>query len=79
MFFQDAELMKLIDDPVHRPVTLFLPTDEAIRDLPQEQRDFLFNNQNKDKLIQNLKYHVVRDAGVRHKYFLVNLAIYREC
>ncbi|XP_040200207.1 stabilin-2 [Rana temporaria] len=61
---QDAELMKLIDDPVHRPVTLFLPTDEAIRDLPQEQRDFLFNNQNKDKLIQNLKYHIVRDAGV---------------
>ncbi|XP_068133029.1 stabilin-2 isoform X2 [Hyperolius riggenbachi] len=61
---QDTELVKSIDDPIHRPVTLFLPTDEALRDLPQEQSTFLFNNQNKDKLTQYLKYHIIRDAKI---------------
>ncbi|XP_053572946.1 stabilin-2 isoform X2 [Bombina bombina] len=59
---QDTGLLELINDPVHRPVTLFLPTDNAIKSLPKEQNDFLLNSENKDKLIQYLKYHIIRDS-----------------
>ncbi|KAM6306913.1 LOW QUALITY PROTEIN: stabilin-2-like [Podargus strigoides] len=57
-------LLGLINDPIHKPVTLFWPTDTAISVLPQEQQDFLFKKSNTDKLVQYLKFHVVRDAPV---------------
>ncbi|KAM4676890.1 stabilin-2 [Discoglossus pictus] len=59
---QDADILTLINDPIHKPVTIFMPTDNTIKSLPKEQNDFLFNNANKDKLAQYLKYHIVRDA-----------------
>ncbi|KAG8439430.1 hypothetical protein GDO86_005587 [Hymenochirus boettgeri] len=61
---QDTDLLTLINDPVHKPVTIFLPTDKTLENLPKEQNDFLFNNQNKEKLAQYLKYHIVRDAKI---------------
>ncbi|KAM4039706.1 stabilin-2 isoform 2-T2 [Anomaloglossus baeobatrachus] len=61
---QDADIMKFIDDPVHQPVTVFLPSDEAIKMLPKEQSDFLYNYQNKAKLAEYLKYHIIRDAKI---------------
>ncbi|KFP52029.1 Stabilin-2, partial [Cathartes aura] len=57
-------LLGLINDPIHKPVTLFWPTDTAIRRLPQEQQDFLFKKSNTDKLVQYLKFHIIRDAAV---------------
>ncbi|KAF4800298.1 stabilin 2 [Turdus rufiventris] len=57
-------LLGLINDPIHKPVTLFWPTDTAIRGLPQEQQDFLFKKANTKKLVQYLKFHIVRDAAV---------------
>uniref|UniRef100_A0A8U7M4K0 Stabilin 2 n=1 Tax=Corvus moneduloides TaxID=1196302 RepID=A0A8U7M4K0_CORMO len=57
-------LLGLINDPIHKPVTLFWPTDTAIRGLPQEQQDFLFKKSNTDKLVQYLKFHIVRDTAV---------------
>uniref|UniRef100_A0A8C3XJ35 Stabilin 2 n=1 Tax=Chelydra serpentina TaxID=8475 RepID=A0A8C3XJ35_CHESE len=61
---QNAGLMSVINDPLHKPVTLFWPTDEALRALPKEQQDFLFKKSNKDKLVQYLKFHVIRDAKI---------------
>ncbi|MEE6480097.1 hypothetical protein FKM82_012459 [Ascaphus truei] len=61
---QDTDLLTLINDPVHKPVTLFMPTDNTMKTLPKEQNDFLFNNQNKDKLVQYLKFHIIRDAKI---------------
>lgn len=61
---QKNNLLGLIYDPIHKPVTLFWPTDAAIRGLPQEQQDFLFKKTNTDKLVQYLKFHIVRDAAV---------------
>lgn len=61
---QKNNLLGLINDPIHKPVTLFWPTDTAIRGLPQEQQDFLFKKANTKKLVQYLKFHIVRDAAV---------------
>uniref|UniRef100_A0A803XTH5 Stabilin 2 n=1 Tax=Meleagris gallopavo TaxID=9103 RepID=A0A803XTH5_MELGA len=58
------KLLGLINDPIHKPVTLFWPTDAAIRSLPQEQQDFLFKKSNTDKLVQYLKFHIVRNAEI---------------
>uniref|UniRef100_A0A8B9FR14 Stabilin 2 n=1 Tax=Amazona collaria TaxID=241587 RepID=A0A8B9FR14_9PSIT len=60
-------LLGLINDPIHKPVTLFWPTDTAIRGLPQEQQDFLFKKSNTDKLVQYLKFHIVRDAVLAYQ------------
>lgn len=67
---QKNNLLGLINDPIHKPVTLFWPTDTAIRGLPQEQQDFLFRKSNTDKLVQYLKFHIIRDAEVRPMLFL---------
>lgn len=62
--FQDAGLLSVIADPIHTPVTLFWPTDQALQALPAEQQDFLFKQDNKEKLKKYLKFHVIRDAKV---------------
>ncbi|XP_060233840.1 stabilin-2 isoform X2 [Meriones unguiculatus] len=61
---QDSGLLSVITDPIHTPVTLFWPTDKALQALPQEQQDFLFSQDNKDKLKEYLKFHVIRDSKV---------------
>uniref|UniRef100_A0A672US94 Stabilin 2 n=1 Tax=Strigops habroptila TaxID=2489341 RepID=A0A672US94_STRHB len=66
-FSTKNNLLGLINDPIHKPVTLFWPTDTAIRGLPQEQQDFLFKKSNTDKLAQYLKFHVVRDAVLAYQ------------
>uniref|UniRef100_A0A8C0BRM7 Stabilin 2 n=1 Tax=Buteo japonicus TaxID=224669 RepID=A0A8C0BRM7_9AVES len=66
-FSTKNNLLGLINDPIHKPVTLFWPTDAAIRGLPQEQLDFLFKKANTDKLVQYLKFHIVRDAVLAYQ------------
>ncbi|XP_005374632.1 PREDICTED: stabilin-2 isoform X2 [Chinchilla lanigera] len=60
---QDSGLLSVITNPIHTPVTVFWPTDQALQALPQEQQNLLFN-QNKDKLNEYLKFHVIRDSKV---------------
>lgn len=62
--FQDVGLLGVITDPVHAPITLFWPSDQALQALPPEQQDFLFNQENKDKLMEYLKFHVIRESKV---------------
>ncbi|OBS70293.1 hypothetical protein A6R68_01160, partial [Neotoma lepida] len=59
---KDSGLLSVITDPIHTPVTLFWPTDKALQAIPQEQQDFLFSEDNKDKLKEYLKFHVIRDS-----------------
>lgn len=61
---QDIGLLSIITDPIHTPITLFWPTDQALQALSPEQQNFLFNQDNKDKLKEYLKFHVIRDAKV---------------
>ncbi|KAJ8411408.1 hypothetical protein AAFF_G00174140 [Aldrovandia affinis] len=61
---EDTEVMNLLNDHIHQPVTVFWPTDQAMAALPQEQKDFLYNAQNRAQLQEYLKYHIVRDSRV---------------
>uniref|UniRef100_A0A8C9SM31 Stabilin 2 n=1 Tax=Scleropages formosus TaxID=113540 RepID=A0A8C9SM31_SCLFO len=56
---EDTGVLNLLYDHLHQPVTLFWPTDRAMDSLPQAQKDFLYNNQNRAQLVEYLKYHVV--------------------
>uniref|UniRef100_A0A8C2IG73 Stabilin 2 n=1 Tax=Cyprinus carpio TaxID=7962 RepID=A0A8C2IG73_CYPCA len=59
---EDTDTLKLVMDPIHQPVTLFLPTDAAMATLAQEQKDFLYAMHNRDQLAEYLRYHIVRDS-----------------
>uniref|UniRef100_A0AAZ3NWQ7 Stabilin 2 n=1 Tax=Oncorhynchus tshawytscha TaxID=74940 RepID=A0AAZ3NWQ7_ONCTS len=61
---QDTDVLAMVNDPLHQPVTLFLPSDRAMAALPQEQKDFLYNTQNRGHLLEYLKYHILRDTKV---------------
>ncbi|XP_066561323.1 stabilin-2 isoform X2 [Amia ocellicauda] len=61
---EDTDVLSFVNNPIHQPVTLFLPKDQAMSALPQTQKDFLYNSHNKDKLIEYLKYHIVRDGKI---------------
>ena len=41
------------------PVTVFAPTDEAFKKLPEGTVESLLKPENKDKLVSILKYHVI--------------------
>uniref|UniRef100_A0A8C1YP86 Stabilin 2 n=1 Tax=Cyprinus carpio TaxID=7962 RepID=A0A8C1YP86_CYPCA len=59
---EDTDTLKLVMDPIHQPVTLFLPTDATMSALAQEQKDFLYAMHNRDQLAEYLRYHIVRDT-----------------
>lgn len=61
---KDTDTLNLVMDPVHQPVTLFMPTDAAMAALAQEQKDFLYAMHNRDQLSEYLRYHILRDTKV---------------
>ena len=72
--FQEAGLLSVITDPIHTPITLFWPTDKALQALSPGQQDFLFNQDNKDKLKEYLKFHVIRDTKVSMLCFYADVS-----
>ncbi|KAI3366323.1 hypothetical protein L3Q82_000431 [Scortum barcoo] len=57
---KDSGVMNLMNDGMYQPVTVFLPTDGAMASLPQEQKDFLFHQDNRPQLVEYLKYHILQ-------------------
>ncbi|XP_037552034.1 stabilin-2 [Nematolebias whitei] len=56
---QDTGVMDLMNETVYKPFTIFLPSDVIMASLPQEQKDFLFHQDNKRQLLEYLKYHIL--------------------
>uniref|UniRef100_A0A8C3QQ22 Stabilin 1 n=1 Tax=Cyanoderma ruficeps TaxID=181631 RepID=A0A8C3QQ22_9PASS len=61
---QDAELLPLLGDPVHRPFTLLWPTDAAFSALPESRQKFLYRREHRDVLASYLKAHMIRDTKI---------------
>ncbi|KAM4569636.1 stabilin-2 [Odontesthes bonariensis] len=59
---QDTGVMDLVNDGML--LTIFLPSDDAMASLPQEQKDFLFHQHNRPQLLEYLKYHILRSQRV---------------
>lgn len=57
--------MDLIDEVDYKPFTVFMPSDVIMASLPQEQKDFLFHQDNQRQLLEYLKYHVLISQKVR--------------
>ncbi|CAN9508355.1 unnamed protein product [Ophioblennius macclurei] len=61
---EDTGVMDLVNDALHKPVTVFLPSDDAMASLPQEQKDFLYHQHNRPQLLEYLKYHIIHNQKV---------------
>ncbi|XP_067855433.1 stabilin-2-like isoform X2 [Heptranchias perlo] len=61
---QETNVLNMINDPVHKPVTLFLPEDSVMKSLPKARQDFLYNKEKTNVLIEYLKFHIIRDAKI---------------
>ncbi|KAG8556765.1 hypothetical protein GDO81_018201 [Engystomops pustulosus] len=59
---QDSNLMPLVLDKAHQPITALWPTNKAFDSLSEEQKLWLYHEDHKDKLEAYLKYHIIRDA-----------------
>ena len=61
---QDAELLPLISDPLHRPFTMLWPTDAAFNTLSEKRQKWLYHREHRDVLASYLKAHMIRDTKV---------------
>uniref|UniRef100_A0A663MEX9 Stabilin 1 n=1 Tax=Athene cunicularia TaxID=194338 RepID=A0A663MEX9_ATHCN len=61
---QDAELMPLISDPLHRPFTMLWPTDAVFNSLSEERQKWLYRREHRDVLASYLKAHMIRDTKI---------------
>uniref|UniRef100_A0A8C0FC42 Stabilin 1 n=1 Tax=Bubo bubo TaxID=30461 RepID=A0A8C0FC42_BUBBB len=61
---QDAELLPLISDPLHRPFTMLWPTDAVFNSLSEERQKWLYRREHRDVLASYLKAHMIRDTKI---------------
>lgn len=64
--------MDRVNNGIHQPVTVFLPSDGVMMSLPQEQKDFLFHQDNQAQLVEYLKYHILQAQKVGRIQTLMN-------
>ncbi|KAL2088083.1 hypothetical protein ACEWY4_016911 [Coilia grayii] len=61
---EDTAVADTLKDVLHQPMALLLPSDQSMRSLPQERRDFLFAQHNRPHLLDYLRYHILPDVHV---------------
>uniref|UniRef100_A0A8B9GIG8 Stabilin 1 n=1 Tax=Amazona collaria TaxID=241587 RepID=A0A8B9GIG8_9PSIT len=66
---QDAELLPLVSDPLHRPFTMLWPTDAAFNALSEKRQKWLYRREHRDVLASYLKAHMIRDAKADTPHF----------
>ncbi|KAI1892359.1 hypothetical protein AGOR_G00132550 [Albula goreensis] len=58
---QDSSVQSLIQNPLHQPLSMLWPTEEAFRSMPEERRRWLFNPDHAHQLANYVKAHIIRD------------------
>lgn len=61
---EDTGVMDKLNSVPNQVMTVFLPSDRAMASLPQEQKDFLYNQNNRAQLLDYLKYHILPQQKV---------------
>uniref|UniRef100_A0A8D0G9K9 Stabilin-1 n=1 Tax=Sphenodon punctatus TaxID=8508 RepID=A0A8D0G9K9_SPHPU len=61
---QDAELLPLVNNPLHQPFTMLWPTDAVFNSLSEERKKWLYHIEHRDKLAAYLKVHMIRDTKI---------------
>nr|XP_061814251.1 stabilin-1-like [Nerophis lumbriciformis] len=59
-----AGLLPLLRSPVHRPFTIFWPSDRALASLPPERQRWLSSPDHQEELAATIKAHIIRSARV---------------
>ncbi|KAG9483804.1 hypothetical protein GDO78_009628, partial [Eleutherodactylus coqui] len=60
----DSKLISVVQDKIHQPITVLLPTNEAFASLPDQQKLWLYHEDHRDKLKAYLKAHIIRSTKV---------------
>ncbi|XP_071400423.1 stabilin-2, partial [Centroberyx affinis] len=61
---EDTGVMDMVNDHMYQPVTVFLPSDQVMASLAQEQKDFLYHLHNRPQLKEYLMYHILQGQKV---------------
>ncbi|XP_066452416.1 stabilin-1 isoform X2 [Eleutherodactylus coqui] len=61
---RDSKLISVVQDKIHQPITVLLPTNEAFASLPDQQKLWLYHEDHRDKLKAYLKAHIIRSTKV---------------
>ncbi|XP_034152145.1 stabilin-1 isoform X2 [Esox lucius] len=58
---QDANMLSLVESKVHQPLTMFWPSDAALRSLTEERKRWLYSADHRDVLVRYIKAHIIRN------------------
>ncbi|GLD58118.1 stabilin-1, partial [Lates japonicus] len=61
---EDAGLLPLLQMSIHKPFTMFWPTDEALKSLPPERQRWLSSPDHQEQLAATVKAHIIRNSRV---------------
>ncbi|XP_061542786.1 stabilin-1 isoform X4 [Phycodurus eques] len=61
---QRAGLLPALRSSIHRPFTMFWPSERALGSLPPERRRWLFSPDHQEELAATVKAHIIRSAKV---------------
>lgn len=50
--------------PVHKPLTMFWPTDNALNSLSAERQQWLYSPDHQEELAAIVKAHIIRNSKV---------------
>lgn len=62
---QEAGLLTMVNNPIHRPFTMLWPTDAVFNSFPEKRQKWLYHKDHRDELAAYLKVHMIRDMKVK--------------
>uniref|UniRef100_A0A8C7NTQ0 Stabilin 1 n=1 Tax=Oncorhynchus mykiss TaxID=8022 RepID=A0A8C7NTQ0_ONCMY len=71
---QDANMLNLVENSIHQPLTMLWPSDAALSSLSEERQHWLYSLAHRDKLTAIIKAHIIRNIK---KMTLTSFTTYR--